>query len=890
MPLSSPSDPPLTFGAWLKRQRRLQDLTRDALAAQVHCSSQMIKLVEADERKPSKELAGLLAHTLAIAPALRASFVDFARGLANDFQKPVNDATSSTHVGVPGMNGRSSLPSPMTSLIGREAELAAGCALLTRTHVRLVTLFGPPGTGKTRLGIDIARAMQDQFRDGVSFVSLAGVDTAAQVPTSIANALLTMDFGSKSQLHSPMDQLKDALRDRNMLLVLDNFEQVVDAGQLVVELLMHAPGLKALVSSRELLQVYGEHAFAVSTLAAPDPNHVPPLELLAGYTAVALFVERALAAQPAFLLTQSNARDVARICNLVDGLPLAIEMAAAQLRQMGVNSLAERLTRHLTSLGLPARDFTPRQQTLRGAIDWSYRLLNEQERQAFEILSVFPAGFDADAAAALTKIVIADAADAAWVEAMLHTLFNKSLLAMSSYDAQQTPRYSMLETIREYGREKLQASGRLAEMQINHAQHYLMVLRQAQDVLYTRAHKHCMDRLMLELANLEVAFGFLLRVDATAAVDFALEASSFHFLRGAWTVEKRWFDQALAAAPLPDSASALSVRAIAIARCGFVTLQLGQIELAEQLNQEAMRVAEKSTDAIAVFHALRYSALILRARNLNDEAIAVGMRCIAIAESLGRHGYTGQMHENIGRIHLDRNEFELAQLHFSHSLRFRRETNDCVGEVRALLVMGEVAYRQQNFQRAEELLVQVVGMQRELGERYSLSLALEVLGAIYRQEQRYSEAEACLVESVALAHAMYYKSGHARSLEAKAALSFDTGQIKLAQTEWRAALRDAAELGEFRTIAYCLEGLATTTTLTSDAHLGVRILAAVYTLRREQGIQLPPSEVTTHAQQMAALRASMADAVFETLWFSGLDVPLQTAIALAGEIAQSKSE
>ena len=697
-------------GDWIKRRRKELDLSQEALGKLAACTVFSVRRIEYGDLKPSRELALTLAKALTIPPHLHETFVGFVRGTIRQFAitKPIVHYEPAVM-----LSEHAFLPAPLTSLIGRDREVSAGRALLEKPGVRLVTLYGPPGTGKTRLSIEIAQSMKHQFVDGVVFVALASVSEVEQVPDVIAHGLGIKDSARDAQLSGSLHLLRDYLRDRSLLLVLDNFEQVVGAGIQIAELLQTAPKTKIIVSSRELLQVYGEYPFAVPALGLPDAEHPPPLEALSGYSAVELFVERAQAIQPDFRLTAANALHVVRICGLVDGLPLALEMAAAQLRRMPVRQLVDQLQSHLANLGIVARNFTPRQQSLRGAIDWSYNLLTAQEQRAFKLISVFAGGFDEAAALAVLLPAESPAPDSnGQAVETLYSLVNKSLLVMAPDEYADLPGigrsdhwFGMLETIREYGREKLALDDEQSITHVRHATYFMALLYHANEQLYSRTHARWVARLQRDLDNINSSFAYLAAHDRAQALEFAAAASRFHYVRGAWRLEKRWLDESLKRAPAASTPRLQSVRATALARASFISTQLGLLDEAADLAQQALDLAKQCGDDAVVMDALRYRGIVNAARQQFDVAIQSSLESIAVAERIGLAVYAGQAHQNIGRIYLDQNQFDRAKHHFDMSLALRRAHNDYLGESQSLSALGELAYRKSDYVTAEHLLL-----------------------------------------------------------------------------------------------------------------------------------------------------------------------------------------
>jgi predicted ATPase/class 3 adenylate cyclase len=397
------------------------------------------------------------------------------------------------------------LPLQTTALLGREREVADARDRLLQPEVRLLTLTGPGGTGKTRLSLQVAAELIDHpsagseqgFADGVFFVPLAPISDPALVPATIAQVLEIREIGRRPVL----DTLNEYLRDRQMLLVLDNFEQLLSAATVVGELLAASRGLKILVTSRAPLELRGEHELPVPPLALPDPTRLPSIEALSQYAAVALFIERATSIRPGFSVTNENAPALAEICVRLDGLPLAIELAAARIRLLSPQAMLDRLDRRLSLLKGGARDLPARQQTLRGAIAWSYDLLDEGKQTLFRRLAIFVGGCTLDAVEAICD----DAGDLGIdVFDGVASLVAKSLLRQEE-GPDGEPRFRMLETIREYASEQLAASGEVATLRDRHLHYYLGLAEEADPELVGRRQAEWFDRLERENDNLRAA-------------------------------------------------------------------------------------------------------------------------------------------------------------------------------------------------------------------------------------------------------------------------------------------------------------------------------------------------------------------------------------------------
>jgi predicted ATPase/transcriptional regulator with XRE-family HTH domain len=488
-----------TFHAWIKQRRRALDLTQEDLADCVGCSMTTIQKIELGGRRPSKQVAQRLAECLNIPAGQQDEFVRFARESAGAFDTTGLggiSASAAVSASVPSPNGYptpaptegnpTNLPMQLTSFVGRTAEVPRVRDLMLTSEVRLLTLTGPPGTGKTRLALQVAAHLLNDLRDGVFFVNLAPITDPDLVISQIAQTLGVGESTGKSML----DGVKAYLGGKQVLMVLDNFEQVVEAAPVVGELLMTAPNLKVMATSRVPLHIRGEREFAVSPLQLPDLQHLPPLERLGWYEAVRLFVERATDVNADFELTEDNASAIAHICVRLDGLPLAVELAAARVKVLSPQAIRSRLESRYELLTGGPRDLPARQRTLRSAIEWSYDLLDENEKKLFRRLAVFLGGFTLEAAEMVCWRGTGDARpttrnpetgfqDRQTLLDGIVSLVDKSLLQQHEGVGGE-PRFAMLETIHEYAGEILEESGESEEMRRLHALYFLELAEQAE--------------------------------------------------------------------------------------------------------------------------------------------------------------------------------------------------------------------------------------------------------------------------------------------------------------------------------------------------------------------------------------------------------------------------
>lgn len=478
---------PGSFGEWVRARRRQLDLTQDELGRQAACSAAAIRKIEAGERKPSRELAQTLAAALGIPVYQRQAFLQMARGVYSQ---------ELSHLSGPAPTN---LPVQLTSTIDRARDLAAVSALIAQENTHLVTLIGPPGIGKTRLSILCGQKLLPDFPDGVWFVDLAEISSPDFFVSALARTLPTPGL----QPNPDLPQLINRLRNRHLLLLLDNFEHIVEGASLdAAKLLKGCPNLKILATSRIPLHIYGEHEYPVPTLSVPPPTAGEQPKALLSYESVQLFVERVCLHQPDFAVTAQNASPIVNICRTLDGIPLALELAAASLHQMTLNELdrmlhgAERGS-WIQSIGTPARDLPNRQRTLENVVAWSYDLLSESQQVLLCRLAIFLRWFDTQATA---EICFADhPLPAAEVRSQLESLEQHSLLTRGELDGQ--PCWRMLAIIREFAGFKLGSSAHEA-LEPLRAGHFL---RRIQDFHQDDSLQAMGDFFELNAANLHAS-------------------------------------------------------------------------------------------------------------------------------------------------------------------------------------------------------------------------------------------------------------------------------------------------------------------------------------------------------------------------------------------------
>ena len=661
------------------------------------------------------------------------------------------------------------LPPQLTGLVGRERDVAVVAALLRRDDVRLLTLIGPPGVGKTRLSLGAAERLLDLFADGVFFVALAPLTDPVQVAPVIAETLGVREEGGRSVDES----VRGLLRARHMLLVLDNFEHVAAAAALVVDLLTACPRLTVLVTSRSPLHVRGEQTFAVSPLALPDPIHPPPVDALTQYSAIELFLQRARARATDFELTVANAPAVAEICRRLDGLPLAIELAASRIALLPPQALLARLERRLSLLIAGAHDLPERQRTLRTAIAWSYDLLDADERALFARLGIFVGGCTLEAAEAVCGT--ADDRQGAVLDG-LASLMDKNLLRMEGAGYGE-PRFGMLETIREYALERLEESGDEDESRCRHARYYLALAEAAEPELTGPTQGMWLERLEHDGDNLRTALRW---ARESREIDTGLRLAGalwrFWYARGYQREGRRWLEDLLAMAATGRGGPSMTARAKALNAAGVLAYYQGDCARAIALHEESLALRRELADKQAIASSLHNLASNVALCGDHERAVELYEESLTLSRDLGNKLAIAATLSNLGDIAREQGAYGRATALSEESLALMRELGDTWGIALLLTNLGRLAREQRDYRRAASLYGESLALYRQLGDKSEVIACLQdVADLIYRQGQ--AEQAARLYGAVAAGRDA---NGHALSPVDQARFEHDVAALRTA--------------------------------------------------------------------------------------------------------------
>jgi predicted ATPase/DNA-binding XRE family transcriptional regulator len=861
------------FGEWLKRRRKAAGWTQEQLAQQLSCSTITLRKIESEERRPSAQIVEQLAEIFNVPPNEQTAFLRFARG---DWKSAPVMESKDAPWRVSTTSPRSNLPTSLTTLIGRENEIELVREYLLSNKIRLVTLIGPPGIGKTRLSIEVARTEFYDFPDGIFFIALAHLEGQNPVASTVIQALGFVE----TELKPPLERLKEGIREKRMLLVLDNLEHIIEGvAPIVAELLVNCPHLKILTTSREALRVPGEWLYPVPALNIPATTQLQSLdtEEISKYAALTLFTERARAVRSDFTLNANNIQAVTAICTQLDGLPLAIELIAARIRLMSPQDLLGRLSNQFTLYADGMRAISARQKTLHNAINWSYSLLSEEEQKLFARLSVFAGGFTLGAAESIFSRIVTDKS----VVDLISLLLDKSLL-QRTLDDHGEPRFSMLVTIQQFALDCLLSMDNEAETRDGHLAYFLALAEKGDKEIHGPHQVKWLDRLETEFDNFRTALDWCVSNQKTEIVLRLLSALGWAWdVRSHYIEARRWFKKVRT---LPHINSYPAVYAGLLNHLARHCWMLGDFREGSAFLDESLRIWQ----------------------TLGQE---------------GEHGLAETFRWLGAMAFWGESDKSKAQSYFEQSLQISQKHRDQYGSAVSMFYLGRINYSSES---ALGMFGQSLDLFRELGDLYHIALVFMHLGWKYRDQRDFQRARLFYTQRLAIDEELKSKEGVAETLLYMGELSVFEGDYDQAEQYYQQSLSLSREYGlkldesfayhylgvlslhrkDFRRAAryfkddYRMSHHASEKMKAFDLLFGLAAVAAGLN-RPEHAAKLngamsaifekSPYMPWEHAEldrQIQIVREQLGEAKFETLATEGRAMTMEQAIAYALEIEE----
>ena len=808
---------------------------------------------------------------------------DFAQAL-----EEASIAESPEHHTLPLKNAPayfSNLPAQLTSFIGREREVMAVCTLLQRSDVRLVTLTGTGGIGKTRLSLEVGAELVPAFREGVHFVPLASINDATLVIPTIAHTLgLQHRYAERQQpLAEHMEYLKTFLREKQSLLLLDNFEQVLDAAPAIAELLAACARLKILVTSRAALHLSGEHEFPLPPLALPDGTSPLPMHELTQYAAISLFLQRAMAIKPDFDVTTTNVQTIAMICRRLDGLPLAIELAAARIKLLPPQALLQRLIHPLNVLTGGRQNAPERQQTLRNTIAWSYHLLNAVEQQLFRRISVFVGSCSLEAIEALYSsypdrtMLVLDG---------VSSLIDKSLLRQ--IEQGDEPRIVMLETIREYALEMLDANGEEYVSRHAHAVFYMTLAEESELELVGPQQALWLERLELEHDNLRAALDWSLQqggdtIETQRRMEIALRLVGalrrFWQMHGHLNEGQMFTEKALSASE--GILVTVQARAKALIAAGTLASIQNDHDRTETYCRESLLLFKELGDQQGMALSLFLLSVVPMMKGDNVAARSLTEEALTLFRAMGDNERVAWSLSTLGLLDTQEEKYANAGAHYEESLAIHRKLGNKRGIAATLLRLAQLLFVSLGDQTAlRSLLDEGLALNIELGEREGIANVHSLSAQLAFRQGDISSARAQIEKSILLYREIGQRRVLAESLAILARIALSQGERTEARVLYDESWEIAKELNHRWLIAVCLEGRAGLAAEEDQLSWAAHLWGAADALRETIRVPIPLIERAEYERSITTARTRLGEQDFAIAWEAGRAMTPEQAITL----------
>jgi predicted ATPase len=841
--------------------------TQDIMALIVAIQSQ--EPVPLPDRIPER-LRNIVSRLLSKSPSDRFASASSVREALQNSLHPVLSAAvvqADAHA-LPPHN----LPIQLTSFIGREKQIAELKGLLERAH--LLTLTGSGGCGKTRLSLQVAEDVLKQFPDGVWLVELAPLSDPALVAKTVADVLSVNETPGEPITTT----LVAALKEKCLLLVLDNCEHLLEAAARLVETILRScRNVRILASSREALRIAGESAYRVPSLSLPDLKQTPSPENLSRYESVRLFVERAIAAKEDFQVTNSNTPVLCSVCQRLDGIPLAIELAATRVRSMPVEQIEARLHDRFRLLSGGSRTALPRQQTLRALIDWSYDLLTDQEKTLLLRLSVFAGGWTLEAA---EKVCSGETIEEFEVLDVLLSLVEKSLVVYE--DQNGRARYRLLETIRQYARDRLIKAAEGNAFSRKHRDYFLSVAVDAKPKLNGPQQAHWLNELEMEHDNLRQALTFCLEDSESVEAGLRLASAVYQL----WSIRghrNEGRERLMALLSRPAAQNRTQVRAGALNGAGMLAHDQGDYTSARSLHQECLAIQRELGDKLGISVSLNNLALLADKLGDYTEARSLHQQSLEIKQALGDQRGIAYSLMNLGTVTRHQGDYTSARLLLEEGLALFRELGDRRCVALSLGNLANIAWDQGDYNIARSKYEESLAVFRELGDKWGVAQSLSNLGLVAHSQSDHAASRSLQEQSLEIMRELGDRRGIAFSLAGLADLDLSLGNHASARLLFQESLEIMRLMANRWAMTYSLESFARLNAAEGKREQAARLWAAAERLREEIASPLPSSERDEYDRGVAAVRQVMSEGVFAASWAEGRAMTMEQAIDYALE-------
>jgi predicted ATPase/tetratricopeptide (TPR) repeat protein/DNA-binding XRE family transcriptional regulator len=847
-----------SFGEWLRQRRHILDLTQQELADQVDCARITLRRIESGTLKPSKELALILLDKLGVPQAEREAWIRFARGLSG-LPETLAESFASKAL--------TNLPTSLTSFIGREREQAEIINLIAKN--RLVTLTGAGGIGKTRLSIQVASALLNDFPNGTWLVEFASLSDPTLVPQVIAKTLGLIEQTGRS----PIRILTDFLQAKRALLILDNCEHLILAcAQLSNDLLTQCPNVHMLVTSREPLNIGGETVWKVTTLSVPERSKLSLTDLLLSFESIRLFVERAGAVSSDFAFTKQNAAAITQICMDLDGIPLAIELAVARIRILSVDQIAALLANRFDLLNQGSRTAIPHHQTLRATIDWSYDLLTEEEGLLFSRLSVFAGGWTLKAAEATCAGRGLEQDD---IFVLLSHLVDKSLVNVETNNG--ASRFQMLETIREYAREKLFAAGESEIVFGSHLNFFTDWAQQVEPKLHGPDQIYWLNQIETEHDNLRVALQWTTNNDVETGLRLGGMLGWFWFVRGYATEGIKWLN-GLITYDTPQTEAQVA----ALGLKAFLSSLTGDFESVVKLNETVLKHRDIGDPRFIAWALRGKAAFTAWSGGDTQSAIKLAEQAIALSQAVGDEWHHGMSLFILGDVYLHgAKDYAMADQIHEKSLVMLRRIGDKFGIAHVLLSFGFGYLSQGNYAQAVEVETEALGLLRELGDKAGIGWTLANLYNLARFQGDYDRAQLFAEERLILWRDMGFDLQVAWATYDLGRIDIIQNNLDIAASHFEDSITFFQQKGSLKDKILCLIGPVHLLWTQGQLEHATQLFAAFEKLSKENHVELESSDQAELDNILTKLRTQLEKTQFARVWAEGETMSLVEALDFA---------